>query len=221
MTKLKNMIDYKFFGCIVLKRVENKGKSVCWLCKCKCGNDFIARGSDIRTGNTKSCGCLNKKVAGDKARKHGKRNTRLYNIWNNMKLRCYNKNNISYHNYGGRGIKICDEWINSFESFYEWSMRLGYNDTLTIDRIDNNGNYEPSNCRWVNFKEQERNRGNNHKLEFNNKNCTIAEWSEITGLPYKTIWKRIDSGWTVEKTLTQPLRGQKELIWTKEKGLVG
>lgn len=213
MGKLKDMTNYKFNGCTVLKRVENKGKHVCWLCVCKCGNEFVVRGTDIRTGNTKSCGCLNKKLAGDRARKHGNRNSRLYNIWNNMKMRCSNINSINYKNYGERGIKVCDEWLDSFENFYKWSMNSGYDDTLTLDRIDNDDDYKPNNCRWSDYTQQERNRRNNHILEYNNEKHSIAEWSDITGIPYSSLWSRIKKGWSVEKALTQPLRGQKELIW--------
>ncbi|BCG66439.1 hypothetical protein [Staphylococcus phage vB_SsapH-Golestan101-M] len=220
MTRLKDMTNYKFNGCVVLKRAENKGKNVCWLCRCYCGVEFVVRATDIRTGNTKSCGCLNRKLAGDRARKHGNRNSRLYNIWNNMKMRCSNPNSVNFKNYGARGISVCDEWFNSFENFYKWAMGNGYNDTLTLDRIDNDKGYKPSNCKWADYTHQERNRRNNHILEYNNEKYSIAEWSDITGIPYSTLWSRIKKGWSVEKALTQPLRGQKELIWTREKGLV-
>lgn len=220
MGKLKDMTNYKFNGCTVLKRAENKGKNVCWLCKCYCGKEFVVRATDIRTGNTKSCGCLNKKLAGDRARKHGNRNSRLYNIWSNMKARCSNSNSKNFKNYGGRGINVCDDWLNSFENFYNWAMDNGYDNKLTLDRIDNYKGYKPNNCKWSDYTQQERNRRNNHILEYNNEKHTIAEWSDITGIPYKTLWKRINDGWTVEKSLKQPLRGKKELIWTHEEGMV-
>lgn len=218
MARLKDMTNYEFNGCVVLKRAENIGKNVCWLCKCYCGNNFVVRATDIRTGNTKSCGCLNKKLAGDRARKHGNRNSRLYNIWNNMKMRCSNINSINYKNYGGRGIKVCEEWNEYFESFYYWAMNSGYNVNLTLDRIDNNKDYNPNNCRWIDYKRQGNNKRNNHILEYKNKKHSIAEWSDITGIPYDALWSRIKKGWDVEKALTQPLRGQKELVW--KKGLV-
>lgn len=213
MSRLKDMTNHEFNGCTVLKRAENKGKNVCWLCICKCGNEFIARATDIRTGNTKSCGCLNRELAGNRARKHGNRNSRLYTIWNNMKMRCSNPSSISFKNYGGKGIKVCDEWFDTFESFYKWSINNGYHDSLTLDRIDSNGDYKPSNCRWATMKEQQNNRGNNNTLTYKNVQHTLAEWSDITGIPYDTLWTRIKRGWSVEKSLTQPLRGQKELIW--------
>lgn len=218
MGKFKDMTNYKFNGCTVLKRAKNKGKNVCWLCVCKCGNEFIVRATDIRTGNTKSCGCLNKKLAGDRARKHGNRDSRLYTIWNNMKARCLNPNSTSFKNYGDKGINICDEWVDSFESFYNWAIQNNYTDELTLDRIDSNGNYNPDNCRWSTMKKQQNNRGNNNILVYEGIEHTVAEWSKITGIPYDTLWKRIKEGWSIEKALTQPLRGQKELIW--KKGLV-
>ena len=126
-----------------------------------------------------------------------------------MKQRCYNKNSKSYKNYGGRGIKICDEWLskeNGFLNFYNWAINNGYNSNLSIDRIDNNGNYEPSNCRWVNNLIQSNNRRNNRKLTFNGDTLNISEWAKKYNLTISTINHRLDRGWSVEKTLTTPLK---------------
>lgn len=136
--------------------------------------------------------------------KHGKRNTRLYRIWLQMKNRCYNKRSDRYKDYGGRGIVVCVEWRNSFELFYDWSMSHGYSDELTIDRIDNDGNYEPSNCRWVTIKEQSRNTRNNRSLTLNGETHCLIEWAEITGLGRQCIYNRLRYGWTVEDALTKP-----------------
>lgn len=142
--------------------------------------------------------------------RHGKRRTRLYNIWCCMKKRCYNKNYTYYHNYGGRGIKVCEEWLNDFQAFYDWSMSHGYSDDLTIDRKDNDGDYCPDNCRWVNRKSQNRNSRNCHYLEYNGETHTITEWSEITGIPMKIIHLRITRlKWSVERALTEPVGGKK------------
>lgn len=131
--------------------------------------------------------------------------TRLYKIWGAMKTRCYNPNYRKYYRYGGRGIKICDEWLNSFVSFSDWSMRNGYYDNLTIDRINVNGNYEPSNCRWITVTANNRNKTNNHYIKFRGKTQTIADWAEELDMNDKTIATRIYRGWSIEKALTTPL----------------
>jgi hypothetical protein len=136
--------------------------------------------------------------------KHGKRHTRLYTTYANIKTRCYNTKNIRYKHYGARGITMCDEWLNDFQAFYDWAMANGYQEELTIDRIDVNGNYEPSNCRWVNWRGQQNNRGNNHLIEFNGQVHTMAEWARISEIPYQTLARRINTyGWSVERALTE------------------
>lgn len=133
--------------------------------------------------------------------KHGMRYTRIYNIWRSMRQRCKNPHHINYHNYGGKGVTVCDEWDNSFETFYSWAIKNGYTDTLTIDRIDSNGNYEPSNCRWASYKVQANNTKSNHLITYNGVTRTKAEWADITGINYGTICARLERGWTVEDTL--------------------
>lgn len=137
--------------------------------------------------------------------KHGQRHSRIYNIYYHMKNRCYNVKDNRYNQYGDRGIKVCDEWKNSFKSFYEWSMNNGYNDNLTIDRIDNNGNYEPLNCRWVDNFTQMQNRSNNHFITINGETKVLFEWCRIYGLNPTTINQRIKRGWKKEDWF-KPLR---------------
>ncbi len=154
MSKLKDLIGKKFGKLTVIKRAENdKRGNARWLCKCDCGNEIITLGYPLTKGITKACGCLK----GNKNR-HGFYKHRLYHIWSNICQRCSNPHNIGYKIYGARGITVCNEWKNDFMNFYNWSMENGYRDDLTIDRINVNGNYEPNNCRWVDYKSQARNR---------------------------------------------------------------
>lgn len=134
---------------------------------------------------------------------HGKNGTKLNGVWCDMRYRCSNPSSKYYKNYGGRGISVCNEW-DKFENFYKWAMSNGYRNGLSIDRIDGNGNYEPNNCRWVDMKTQQRNRGNNRKVEYDGKSLCLTEWSEVTGIHPKTIAYRLNSGWSIEETLTKP-----------------
>ena len=130
-----------------------------------------------------------------------KRTKRLTNIYSMMKQRCYNTNSQNFKYYGGKGVSVCDEWRNNSQAFYDWAMTHGYKDGLTLDRIDNDGNYEPSNCRWVTMKEQDNHRSNNVILTLNGESHTIPEWSEILGIKQHVIRNRITRGWSVENTL--------------------
>lgn len=132
---------------------------------------------------------------------HGKRKTRLYRIWANIKTRCTNENDPHYERYGGRGITVCDEWKNDFKAFYDWSMSNGYADDLTIDRINNNGNYEPSNCRWVTIKEQNQNERNVVLITYDGETHNVTEWAQILRLGHDTIRQRYRKGWTPEQCL--------------------
>ena len=128
---------------------------------------------------------------------------RLMRIHNNMKQRCNNPNNTVYKNYGAKGIRVCDEW-KYFKNFKNWALKNGYNDTLTIDRIDSNGNYEPSNCRWVSRKVQANNRETNVNIEFNGETHTLTEWAEKLCISQKTLWARLNNPeWTTERALTE------------------
>lgn len=129
-----------------------------WLCRCSCGTMRNVNGGNLRQGKSTNCGCIKGKGENNPYYKHGKRHTRLWSIWQNMKSRCYNTKVKSYQDYGGRGVYVCGEWKNDFEAFYTWAMNNGYADNLTIDRINNEKGYEPSNCRWVTRKEQNYNR---------------------------------------------------------------
>ena len=129
-----------------------------WECVCECGTLVFVKSAALNNGNTRSCGCLQKDISRNIGTKHGMSDSKLQRVWSGMKQRCYNPNNKSYHYYGGKGIKVCDEWKEDFQAFYDWAMSNGYKEGLTIDRIDVNGNYEPSNCRWVTQKQNNENR---------------------------------------------------------------
>lgn len=186
MTNFKDMTGYEFNGCRVLCRESsNKRGLAMWKVQCHCGNTFVTSGSDIRNGKVNSCGCSHKEAAkkmGLNNKTHGETYSRLYDIWRAMRYRCNNKEHKDYEHYGARGIEVCDEWMKSYDNFKEWALNNGYNETLTIDRIDVNGNYEPDNCRWATFKEQGRNRRNNKLFNYNGKILTQSEICEITGL---------------------------------------
>lgn len=182
------------------------------LVKCDCGTIKEVYYYDLVYEKIKSCGCWNKEKTIKMNTTHNKSKTRLYKTWQGMKKRCYNHKNNQYKNYGGRGITVCQEWLDDFMNFYNWSIENGYADNLTIDRIDVNGNYSPDNCRWATIKEQGFNRRNNHLLTFKNVTKTMKEWSIEVGLNYDCIRSRInDYGWTVEKSLTTPARRRKNV----------
>lgn len=191
MSKLKDETGNVYGRLTVLYRApdkiygsKKKVRKVCWHCICECGNKCDVIGESLRQGLTKSCGCYNYECQKDPNLKHhihGMRNTRLYDIWRGMKKRCYLVTNDNYKDYGTRGITVCDEWKDNFENFANWAYENGYQEDLTIDRIDNDGNYSPENCRWATNAEQQRNKRNNHLITFNNETYCLSEWSEITG----------------------------------------
>lgn len=171
-----------------------------WICRCDCGNQITVRANGLTAGNTKSCGCLSREVH---KKQNGLSRSRLYGIWRGMKKRCYNKSNEAYPEYGGRGIKVCEEWKDNFLAFYEWSMKNGYEEGLSIDRTDNDGDYEPGNCTWTTSKNQNNNRRANHFIEFNGERLTLAQWEERTGIRQETIRRRLKVGWSIEDALTK------------------
>jgi hypothetical protein len=176
-----------------------KGGHSKWLCKCNaCGGTKEVEGRHLDDGSYKSCGCMQRYY------RHHMTDTRIYAIWCTMKARCNRPSSHKYKSYGGRGIKVCEEWKN-FEPFYDWAMKNGYAEDLSIDRIDNDGNYEPSNCRWVTSKMQANNTRQNCKITFNGETHTLKEWSEITGITYSALSHRKARGWEVDKMLTVPM----------------
>lgn len=179
-------------------------KRTFWVCECICGNKKTVRSDSLQDGSVKSCGCLKKEQDRknlEANHSHKMSKTRIYQELQGVKARCLNNNNKRYENYGGRGIKICDEWMQSFESFRDWSFENGYSDTLTIDRINNDGNYEPGNCRWVDNKTQCNNRGSNIIIKYKDENLTMMQVSEITGINYAVLNSRYIRGDRSERLL--------------------
>lgn len=199
------------FGKLYVIKYHHSNNGAYWLCKCDCGNETILRGSYFRYGSTKSCGCGSKEQARKNCEKHRlsghlMSRTRIYEIWKNMKRRCYSETNKRYANYGGRGITICQEWQNDFYAFYDWAMANGYTDDLTLDRINVNGNYEPSNCKWSTWKEQANNQTRNHYITYNGETKTLKQWSEAFSIPYGAFQHRVKRGWSMERIKNTPLR---------------
>lgn len=184
------------------------------MCRCVCGAERIVDGRSIRSGASKRCGHdrIAKMIAASRkvTTKHGGKKERLYGVWRGMIDRCYNPQSRFYFRYGGRGIKICDEWLNSYANFREWANNNGYDPTIpkgqcTIERVDNDKGYEPDNCIWTSLKRQCNNRSNNHTITYNGVTHTVTEWSDITGIRKDTLRRRIFVyEWDVERALTEP-----------------
>lgn len=213
--KLNDLTGKKFGRLLVIERAENRGRQTYWKCRCDCGKIKEINGAKLKNGHTKSCGCLPRKakVKSDVQRSchlktHGMSETRIYRIYHKMKLRCYSKVNPAYPAYGGRGITICDEWLNDFMEFYNWSMDNGYADDLSIDRIDNNKGYSPDNCRWTTKKQQANNTRSTIFLTYKGETKPASEWSEITGIPQDTLTYRKRSGWSDDECIETPLWGR-------------
>ena len=189
---------------VIEKTKDKTGNSYLWLCKCECGDFVKVKKWNFTSGNTKSCGCLKIESTITMSKGnivHGMSRTRIYRVWEAMKRRCDNPVSERHSNYGGRGITYCDEW-GEFEGFYKWALSNGYEERLTIDRIDNNGNYEPINCRWATWQEQSLNKTNSRKVTYKNKIITMAELSEATGKPYHLLYQRIVKlGWSVSEAV--------------------
>lgn len=215
MSKFIDLEGNKYNRLTVLKRDKNnKNNEAMWECKCECGNTKIVSSRNLKDGRVKSCGCLKEEVSHKTNYKTLRYdNIRMYDIWKSMKERCLNPNNFEYRSYGGRGITVCDEWQKNFSNFYNWAIKNGYSSSLTIDRINVNGNYEPSNCRWATHKQQARNKRNNHFITYNGETKTLIEWSEIFSILKSTLCERLRNGWSVEKALlTTSEEGKKHNI---------
>lgn len=199
--KIKDLTGQKFGRLTVIGMQPTETRKTFWVCQCDCGNMKVVRSDSLQCGAIRSYGCLKKEqdkknlVLGNGRRKFSETGfkvggTRLYSIWQNMKGRCYNEHDARYERYGGRGIEVCEEWRSDFMKFHDWAVSHGYRDDLTIDRIDNDKNYCPENCRWATNKEQCNNRSTNIRIKIGNATKTLTEWCDIFQLDRSTIYAR-------------------------------
>lgn len=196
----RNLVGQTFGKLNVIESCgKGKGNHYYSKVRCSCGTEYLVPDTELIYGRRTMCKKCIKKT-------HGMTNTRLFHIWQTMKQRCNCKTNVNYCDYGQRGISVCEEWEQDFMCFYNWSMENGYSDNLTIDRIDFNGNYESSNCRWVDLTAQANNKRNNRMLEFQGIRYTLAEASRAFNINYSALQYRLSHGWDVEKALLTKVR---------------
>lgn len=220
MSKRIDLAGQRFGLWTVLSYAEKRGNYLYWNCRCDCGTERVVSGNNLKSGQSTNCGCVRLKFLHEElpkittkngAQAKGKRE-RLYGIYCDMKSRCYSETSHAYHNYGGRGITACDEWLGEYgyNHFRDWAYANGYDPEAprgqyTLDRIDVNGNYSPENCRWVDMQVQANNTRYNVRIEYNGETHTLAEWGRITGIGRKNIRGRLQYGWSVERALTEPV----------------
>jgi len=211
MGKSIDLTGKKIGRLLVIQRSGYAGsKHIKWLCECKCGKKVFVSGDSLRQHATQSCGCLCKEQVSKAKTKHGDAKKRLYTIWGLMKRRCDNINCKDYKDYGGRGIKICNEW-REYLSFKQWALDNGYTNDLSIERKNVNGNYEPDNCCWATQKEQQNNKRNNKSITYNGKTQNMCQWAEELGFNYSTVYARMSRGISFEDSISVPLRYSKLL----------
>lgn len=201
-----DLTEQRFGRWLVVRYVGSRR----WLCRCKCGAEKAIDGSSLRTG--RSQGCIKCHTAQGTRRTHGEKRTRLYNIWSGMIDRCENPNCPAFPRYGGRGISICHVWRADFTAFRDWALKNGYAVKLTIDRIDNDRGYEPSNCRWATYAEQNRNYGRNRPVQYQGRTVLLGDLAAEYGLPAGIVKNRVRRyGWTIERALSTPVlpKGQR------------
>lgn len=207
--KATNLTGRRFGRLVALGPLSSDGVCVVWLLQCDCGNTHTVKSGNLRNGSTQSCGCLARENTSARSKTHGMHGTRIYKCWTSMRSRCTNPKDHNYQdNYGARGITMCKEWLGSFEAFYGYVSRLDhYGETgYSLDRIKNDGDYEPGNVRWATLKQQGRNTRQNHLLTFDGRTQCVTAWAEELGLKPDMIFCRLRLGWTIERALTQKPR---------------
>ena len=211
MGKFVDITGNKYNRLLVFERIgTDKNGNATYLCLCDCGNWTEANANELKNNHKKSCGCLHNEINSEFGKRkshfiHGESKTNLHKIWQGMIQRCHNPKNPAYSYYGGRGIFVCPEW-HDYTIFSKWAHDNCYVDGLSIERIDNDLEYSPDNCKWIPRSEQSKNRRSVLKYEYNGATKTLREWGEEVGIKPKILWSRIHSGWTIERALTQPVR---------------
>lgn len=201
---MKDLSGIKFSRLLVLGFSHRKNKNYFWLCQCDCGTTKVVASSHLKTGHTSSCGCFSLERTAAQNVTHGMSDAPEFEVWMGIKRRCLNPNEKCFHNYGGRGIKVCERWLLSFEDFY-LDMGSRPSPKHTIERVDTDGNYEPLNCKWATQKEQANNRRNNRRLSALGKNLTVSQWSDETGITSWTILGRLKNNWSAFEAVTIPV----------------
>ena len=201
MSKFIDLTGRKFGELTVVRRVENhRSGQAMWLCACSCGGEHKVTSHNLTCGDVRTCGCLSRKLAAEKITRHGRHNTPAYNSWRGMKDRCTNPKHSAYARYGGRGITVCDRWLESFENFY---ADMGDRpEGLTLDRIDNDGPYSPNNCRWASRKEQSWNSSAVRLLDREGDARSISSWAESCGVNIATMLWRLKK-WPTNTAITE------------------
>lgn len=204
--KYKDLLNQRFSRLVVVAKADtSKDGSIKWKCKCDCGGQAIARGQALRSGSTKSCGCLRRENRLSAVVVHGQSESKEYHAWQSMKRRCNNVNNPAWKDYGGRGITVSEEWMQSFDNFIK-DMGVAPDNSYTLGRINNEQGYCKENCRWETRAQQAVNTRQNLFLTFEGKSLTLAEWSRVVGILPVTIKGRLKLGWSVERALTTPVK---------------
>lgn len=206
MAQLVDLVGKRFDRLLVLERKGSVCNHARWRCRCDCGGEALVTTSHLNRGHTRSCGCVRKEIAsrqGKASATHGMTGTPLYKIWVGIKTRCSNPRVQEFKNYGGRGIMMCARWRDSFEAFVE-DMGPRPTSKHSIERVDNDGNYEPDNCIWLEKRLQGRNTRRTMWLEFRGRRLRLSEWANEVGLRPRTLYQRLERGWSLKKALTTP-----------------
>lgn len=204
MRKLIILPGKKYNRLTIISEISQRNARRIFFCRCDCGNEGIYELIKLTTGNTKSCGCLKRDSGVKYATKHGLADSHIYRCYNSMKARCLNPKNKSFKHYGGRGIIICDEWLDSFDNFSQWAFENGYSEGLTIERDNVNGNYEPNNCKWIPTSEQNGNKRNSRWVVIDGEKMTTTTAAKIFNIPPVAITNRLNYGMSDHDAVKRP-----------------